>query len=198
MEQIVTYSDQDIIEALARGANDKEAAEACGGDWIRVGPLSPEQIQPASIDLCLGTEFVCLTAAPSVDMRDRAVPSYPVSIGAGKDSYFELKPHELVLATTIERVELGPRICAKIEGKSSLGRLGLVVHVTAGFIDPGFRGQLTLELYNIGPSPIRLRPGLAICQVAFGECKTTARKPYGSPGLGSRYQDQAGAVPVRP
>lgn len=180
------------MEALAR--------EQTGSDnWIRVSDFDREaQLQPASIDLRLGTEFVRLTAVPGVDMRDRQVPSYPVHVGSGKDSYFELKPHELVLATTVERVELGARIWAKIEGKSSLGRMGLVVHVTAGFVDPGFCGQLTLELYNIGPSPIRLRPGLAVCQVAFGECVTRALRPYGTPGLGSRYQGQVGAVPVRP
>lgn len=187
----MTYSDADILEAICdrgRTAND---------NWIRVDPFEREFLQPASLDLRLGTEFVCLTSVANVDMRDRQVPSYPVHIGSGRDSYFELRPHELVLGTTIERVEIGPRVWAKIEGKSSLGRMGLAVHVTAGFIDPGFRGQLTLELYNIGPSPIRLRPGLAVCQVAFGECMTRAERPYGSPGLGSRYQDQVGAVPVR-
>ena len=187
------YSDGDIMEALRRGAEDKLACD----NWIRVTEFERSQLQPASLDLRLGTEFVCLTATASVDMRDRLVPSHPVCIGSGRDSYYELKPHTLVLATTIERIEIGPRIWAKIEGKSSLGRMGLVVHVTAGFVDPGFRGQVTLELYNIGPSPIRLRPWLPVCQVAFGECMTRAKRPYGSPGLGSRYQDQVGAVPVR-
>jgi dCTP deaminase len=129
-------------------------------------------------------------------MRDRVVQTYAESCRDG--CYFELKPGELVLGTTVERIELGPRVCASIEGKSSLGRMGLAVHVTAGFVDPGFRGQITLELFNLSPSTIRLRPGLAVCQVAFSECVTRAVKPYGSPGLGSRYQDQTGAVPVKP
>lgn len=197
----MTYSDADIVAALARGraehnAVDAEGARVFGDNWIRVGPMLPEQLQPASVDLRLGTEFVRFTPCEAVDMRDRAVPTYPISVGTG-DSYFELKPKELVLGMTIERIELGPRVCASIEGKSSLGRMGLAVHVTAGFVDPGFRGQITLELFNLSPSPIRLRPGMAVCQVAFSECLTRAARPYGSPGLGSRYQDQSGAVPVK-
>lgn len=186
----MTYSDADIYEAQYR---DRAACD----NWLRIDPWDPSKLQPASVDLRLGTGFVCFRAAEFVDLRDRRVPSYELDIGTGRDSYFELKPGQLVLGTTIERVEIGPRMWAKIEGKSSLGRMGLVVHVTAGFVDPGFRGQLTLEFCNISPSPIRLRPGLAICQVAFGECVTCAKRPYGTPGLGSHYQDQAGAVPVR-
>lgn len=186
----MTYSDADIYDAQYRDAN------ACD-NWLRIDPWDASKLQPASIDLHLGSSFVCFKAAEFVDLRDRKMPSYPVDIGTGRDSYFELKPGQFALGTTIEKVELGARMWAKIEGKSSIGRMGLVVHVTAGFIDPGFRGQLTLEFANISPSSIRLRPGLAICQVAFGECVTRAKRPYGTPGLGSRYQDQAGAVPVR-
>jgi dCTP deaminase len=186
----VTYSDVDIIEALGR---DQDATD----NWIRVTPLEAERIQPASIDLLLGCAFVHLMPGRPIDMRDRVVQTCLEYVGS-PDAMFALKPGEFVLGTTVERIEIGPRICAKIEGKSSLGRMGLAVHVTAGFVDPGFRGQITLELFNIGPSEIRLRPGLPICQVAFSECVSTARRPYGSPGLGSRYQDQAGVVPVRP
>lgn len=189
---MTTYSDADIFDAQFR------ERDACD-NWIRIDPLAREQVQPASVDLRLGTTFVCFTkllTPGAIDMRDRDVPSYPVSVGNG-DTYFELAPGQLVLGTTVERVELGPRMWAKIEGKSSLGRMGLAVHVTAGFVDPGFRGQVTLEMYNLNPNPIRLRPGLAICQVSFGELVTVARRPYGTPGLGSRYQDQVGAVAVR-
>lgn len=192
MGRTVTYSDVDITAALLRSSMGED-------NWIRISPLDhPGQLQPASIDLRLGTDFVRFTSCEFVDMRDRLAPSHPVSIGSGRDSYFELKPQQLVLGTTVERIELGPRVCAKVEGKSSLGRMGLAVHVTAGFVDPGFKGQITLELFNLSPSPIRLRPGLAVCQVSFMECVTCAARPYGSPGLGSRYQDQAGAVPVKP
>lgn len=186
----MTYSDADIAEAQLR-------EQMSYDNWLRIEPFDAVSLQPASIDLRLGVEFVRFNAAEFVDMRDRIVPSHPVNIGTGRDSYFELKPGQLVLASTIERIALGPRIWAKIEGKSSLGRMGLAVHVTAGFVDPGFRGQITLELYNMSPSPIRLRPHLPICQVAFGECVTRANRPYGSPELGSRYQDQHGTVPVR-
>lgn len=188
---MTTYSDADIHEALYR---DRDACD----NWIRVSPdVEPWQLQPASIDLRLGTSFLSLVPAPWVDMRDRSALTRGVSVNSDADSYVELKPGDLVLGSTIERIEVGPKIWAKIEGKSSLGRMGLAVHVTAGFVDPGFRGQVTLELFNISPSPIRLRPGLAICQVAFGECLTRAKRPYGTAGLGSHYQDQAGAVPVR-
>jgi dCTP deaminase len=187
---VTTYSDADIY-----GAQWREREEC--DNWLRIDPWDPGQVQPASVDLRLGTSFVCMQKADFVDMRDRQVPSYSLDIGTERDSYFELAPGQFALGATVERIELGPRLWAKIEGKSSLGRMGLIVHVTAGFVDPGFRGQLTLEFYNISSNPIRLRPGLAICQVAFGECVTCARQPYGSPGLGSRYQDQAGVVPVR-
>lgn len=187
------FSDVDILEALERETMGTD------GSWIRVEPFEPSQLQPASIDLRLGTSFVCFAGGGIVDMRDRIVPSYPVDlVGKGHDSYFELKPQTMILGATVECVSLGSRMWGKIEGKSSMGRMGLVVHVTAGFIDPGFKGQITLELYNLSANAIRLRPGLAICQIAFGQCKSDARRPYGSPGLGSRYQGQIGAVPVRP
>lgn len=187
----MTYSDADIYDAQYRDAN------TCD-NWLRIDPFEREQLQPASVDLRLGVSFVAFPKPTGgvVDMRDREVPSYPVNVGVG-DTYFELAPGQLVLASTVERIEIGPRMWAKIEGKSSLGRMGLAVHVTAGFVDPGFRGTVTLELYNLNPNPIRLRPGLAICQVAFGELVTRAKRPYGTPGLGSHYQDQTGAVPVR-
>lgn len=186
----MTYSDTDILDAIRRqpGASDT---------WLRVDPLADlAQIQPASIDLRLGNVFIALYPSRVIDMRDRLVETYTTNVGP--DGHYPLMPGEFVLGTTIERVEIGPRLTAKIEGKSSLGRMGLAVHVTAGFIDPGFRGQITLELFNAGPGEIWLRPGLAICQVAFTECMSCARRPYGSPGLGSRYQDQVGVVPVRP
>jgi len=191
------FSDVDIKEALQQG--EKLESLRSHEHWIRVEPCEPWQVQPASIDLCLGRSFVCFPpGAGDVDMLDRAVSSYPVDLGSGQDSFFTLDPQTFVLGTTIERVELGPRVCGKIEGKSSIGRMGLIVHVTAGFIDPGFSGQITLELYNVSARKIRLRPDLPICQIAFGMCKTRAARPYGTPGLGSRYQNQAGAQPVRP
>ncbi len=195
----MTYSDVDILAALQRGASELNALdeESARGieNWIRVGPIDQVQLQPASIDLKLGNEFWRFLPSEYVDMVDRVVGMAREEWSDG--TFVELKPKELMLATTVERIELGPRVCASIEGKSSLGRMGLAVHVTAGFVDPGFRGQITLELFNLSASTIRLRPGMAVCQVAFTECMTRAMRPYGSPGLGSRYQDQTGAVPVR-
>ena len=186
----MTYSDLDIQDALRREPS------VCH-NWIRVEPVEPWQFQPASIDLRLGADFVRFRSTAFVDMRDRVVPSYHENVGTNRDSYLELKSGELVLGTTIERVHLGRGVWASLEGKSSIGRMGLAVHVTAGFVDPGFVGQLTLELFNISPSPIRLRPTMPICQLAFGECVRPANRPYGSCGLGSRYQHQTGATPVR-
>lgn len=186
------YSDADILDAMRR---DEDATD----DWIRVAPIFDfAQIQPSSVDLRLGCQFVRFWPGHVIDMRDRIVRTHTHDVGFGPDSQFTLNPGELVLGSTIERIELGPRVCAKIEGKSSLGRMGLAVHVTAGFIDPGFRGQITLELFNIGPSAIVLRPGFAVCQVAFAQCLSRSRRPYGAHGLGSRYQDQVGATPVKP
>lgn len=187
----MTYSDADIHVALYRDPNECD-------NWIRVTPYDRSRLQPASIDLSLGTSFVQFRAAEFVDMRDRIVPGYPIDIGTGRDSYYELKPGQFLLGATAESVSLGHKIWGKIEGKSSIGRMGLAVHVTAGFVDPGFQGELTLELHNISASPIRLRPGLPICQIAFGECTSRCNRPYGHVELGSRYQHQQGATPVRP
>lgn len=105
---------------------------------------------------------------------------------------FWLAPGQFVLGTTVERFEIPPYMSARIEGKSTLGRLGLVVHVTAGFVDPGFKGQLTLELRNVGSFHILLRPGMAISQVSFSPLTSQSERPYGSDGLGSHYQGQEG------
>lgn len=191
------YSDEDIARAMAR-AERKHWPDKAPDNWISIAPEpEPEQLQPCTVDLKLGREFVCFKPIDFVDMRDRIAGAFHVAIGAGKDSYFELAPRTLVLGTTIERVELGARIWGRVEGKSSMGRLGLMVHITAGFLDPGFAGTITLELYNVSPTPIRLRPNMAICQVAFGELTSRSKRPYGTEGLNSHYQGQSGATSAR-
>ena len=102
-----------------------------------------------------------------------------------------------MLGSTLESVGLGDDVVARLEGKSSLGRLGLLIHSTAGFIDPGFVGQVTLELSNVANLPIAIYPGMKIGQVSFYELSTAAEHPYGSPGTGSKYQGQTGPTPSR-
>jgi dCTP deaminase len=108
-----------------------------------------------------------------------------------------LHPGEFVLGSTLEVVGLADDIVARLEGKSSLGRIGLLIHSTAGFIDPGFRGQVTLELSNVANLPIAIYPGMKIGQVSFYQLSTPAEHPYGSPGAGSKYQGQSGPTPSR-
>ena len=108
-----------------------------------------------------------------------------------------LHPREFTLGSTLEHVALGPTLVGRLEGKSSWGRLGLIVHSTAGFVDPGFRGSLTLELWNLAPLPIILYPGISVCQLSLMTLTTPVDRPYGSPGLGSHYQDQMGPAERR-
>ena len=110
---------------------------------------------------------------------------------------FVLHPGEFVLGTTVERVTLPDDIVARLEGKSSLGRLGLLIHSTAGYVDPGWDGRLTLELSNVANLPIVLTPGMKIGQISFAQMTTPVDRPYGSPGLGSRYQGQEQTTPSR-
>lgn len=172
------------------------------------------QIQPASIDLRLGREFLEFkrTNIPCIhpdrgDEVDEYVTKTSVPMGPGAeqttlsagydaDDRFErnefiLHPGDFVLGTTIERVEIPDDLLAHVEGRSSLGRLAIVVHATAGIIDPGYRGQVTLELSNLGSAPVALKPGMRISQLTFTELKSPAERPYGTE-RGSKYQDQSG------
>ena len=114
-----------------------------------------------------------------------------------QDDPFVLHPGEFVLGSTMERVEMPDDLVGRIEGKSSLGRLGLMVHSTAGYVDPGFHGRFTLELANIATLPILLWPEMKIGQLSVMDLSTPADRPYGSPGLGSKYQDQMDSTPSR-
>ena len=183
------------------------------GDLV-IEPLDdPElQIQPASVDIRLGREFLEFerTNISSIhpDNADEAEqyvtathvpPEDQVSIegfDGGRDSArvndeFILHPGDFVLGTSVERVEIPDDLIAHVEGRSSLGRLAIIVHATAGIVDPGFRGKITLELSNLGSAPVALKPGMRISQLTFTELKTPAERPYGAE-RGSKYQDQAG------
>lgn len=159
---------------------------------------NPHFIQPASIDVRLNKYFIQfrqnLREIPLVDPAEGGPPNTLKVMD--NDSPYHIYPKELVLACTLETIMLPNDIVATFEGKSSLGRLGIMTHVTAGFIDPGFSGQITVELVNVSNTIIKLWPGMAIGQICFMEL-TSPAKAYGSAGFGSSYQNQAGPVPYR-
>lgn len=182
-------SDEDICAAIALGE-------------IAIDPFDDAQhVQPASIDLHLGDEIgnwsmYLPTAIIDPSAADPIWPEMNKVILSPEEGGL-LPPNTFVLGTTKEVIRLGPAHAARVEGRSTLGRLGLMVHSTAGFIDPGFEGTITLELYNLSPFAFRLRPGMSICQLAFSRLETPAAAPYGSEGVGSKYQGQHGVkLPV--
>ena len=166
---------------------------------IVIRPWNPELIQPASIDLRLGDTFRVFHnhLAPLIDLRDGPPKGLTEEVMATPEEAFVIHPGEFCLGRTLEWVELPDDIVARIEGKSSLGRLGLIVHATAGFCDPGWKGTLTLELNNLTRVPIILHPGLEIAQLSFMMLDRPALRPYGSPDLGSHYQGQRAATASR-
>jgi len=165
---------------------------------IRIDPWDPSLVQPASVDLRLGDSFRVFhnhrTAA--IDLRDPPTHLTEEVVATAEEG-FVIHPGEFCLGRTLEWVELPEDVVARIEGKSSLGRLGLIVHATAGFCDPGWRGTLTLELNNLTRVPIKLYPGLLIAQLSFMALDKPALRPYGSPELGSHYQGQVAATESR-
>ncbi|MFN8511450.1 MAG: dCTP deaminase [Thermomicrobiales bacterium] len=164
-----------------------------------IEPLADSQIQPASIDIRLGQMFLAFRrhTTTSIDPRDLdEALMEPVTVEEGQP--FILHPGEFALGTTLERLTLPDDVVARVEGKSSLGRLGLLIHATAGFVDPGWaNGQITLELSNVAPLPIKLWPGMKIGQLSFMQMDAPAERPYGHPALNSKYQGQVGPVASR-
>ncbi len=178
--------------------SDGDIARAVLDKQLCLSPFDPMMIQPASVDVRLDRWFRVFATHlyshidPSSE-QDGLTELVEVDDGAA----FVLQPGEFVLASTLERVELGDRLAGRLEGKSSLGRLGLMVHSTAGFIDPGFRGAVTLELANVARLPIRLWPGMKIGQLCLFATTSAVVHPYGASRYGSRYQDQRGPTPSR-
>jgi len=168
---------------------------------IVVDPLQDPvlQIQPASIDLRLAERFVVyrLPAQAFIDPHDAAsVEKYTDEVCIEEGQSFALHPGEFALGSTIERVHVPPDLVARVEGRSSIGRLAVVVHATAGFIDPGFNGRITLELSNLGRVAVKLYPGMRISQIVFHQLSSPAERPYGH-ARGSKYANQDGAVTSR-
>jgi dCTP deaminase len=181
----VLLSDQDLSDALKSG---ELTVQPPGRGDIH------DDIQPSSIDVHLLDELVTFDAGriAAIDPRHEPPEYYTRRVQIDE---FALHPGVFVLGATAEVVRLGDGLAARLEGKSSLGRLGLSVHATAGFIDPGFEGRVTLELSNLGPLPIVLHAGMPIGQLCVFRLSSPAVRPYGSPGLGSRYQGQLGPTP---
>jgi dCTP deaminase len=165
---------------------------------VVVEPYDPAMIQPSSIDFRLDRYFRVFEnhryphIDPAADQSDLTREVEPTG-----DEPFILHPGEFVLGSTLEVVSLPDDLAARVEGKSSLGRLGLLTHATAGFVDPGFSGHVTLELANVATLPIKLYPGMKIGQLCFFRLSSPAEHPYGSAKYGSRYQGQRGPTPSR-
>ena len=165
---------------------------------IVLDPYDEEMIQPSSVDIRLDRYFRVFEnhryphIDPSLDQ-----PDLTRAVEPNGEEPFILHPGEFVLGSTYEMVTLPDDVAARLEGKSSLGRLGLLTHSTAGFIDPGFSGHVTLELSNVATLPIKLWPGMKIGQFCFFRLSSPADEPYGSDMIGSRYQDQRGPTQSR-
>jgi dCTP deaminase len=165
---------------------------------VSLEPYAPELVQPSSIDVRLDRMFRVFEnhRYPHIDPAEEQ-PELTRMVQPTGDEPFILHPGEFVLGSTYEVVTLPDDIAARLEGKSSLGRLGLLTHSTAGFIDPGFSGHVTLELSNVATLPIKLWPGMKVGQLCFFRLSSPSEHPYGSEKYGSRYQGQRGPTPSR-
>ncbi|MBM3676561.1 MAG: dCTP deaminase [Actinobacteria bacterium] len=165
---------------------------------IGIEPFDPSLMQPSSLDVRVDRLFRVFrnNRYPFIDVRVEQEELTELVEVAGEEPFI-LHPGEFVLGSTLERVTLPDDLVARLEGKSSLGRLGLLIHSTAGFIDPGFDGHVTLELSNVANLPITIYPGMKIGQLSFVQMSEPAERPYGSGALGSKYQGQKGPTPSR-
>ena len=178
--------------------SDRSLREALADGRIEVEPLGANAIQPSSIDLRLDCQFRIFRnhTRGVIDVK-QDLSDLTELVEIAQDEAFMLHPGEFVLGSTVERVRVPNDLVARIEGKSSLGRLGLLIHSTAGFVDPGWNGQLTLELSNVASLPITLYPHMKIGQMSFMEMTSPADNPYGSSVVGSKYQGQRGPIASR-
>ena len=165
---------------------------------VSLDPYDPQMVQPSSIDVRLDRYFRLFDnhKHPLIDPAEEQ-PDLTRLVEVDADDAFVLHPGEFVLGSTYELVTLPDDIAARVEGKSSLGRLGLLTHATAGFVDPGFSGHVTLELSNVATLPIKLYPGMKIGQLCFFRLSSAAEHPYGSEVYGSHYQGQRGPTASR-
>lgn len=176
--------------------SDRTIREEIDSGRIAFDPFDPELIQPSSVDVRVDRQFRVFHNArhPYIDVRKRQEDLTELVTVPG-DEPFILHPGEFVLGQTLERVRLPDDIVARLEGKSSLGRLGLLIHSTAGFIDSGFTGNITLELSNVANLPITIYHAMPIGQISFMRLDRPVEKPYGSGELSSKYQGQDEPTP---
>lgn len=174
--------------------SDKTIKEYLEEGKIVIDPLKDEQqIQPSSVDMRLGDEFKVFKVIrkPYIDPKDEEdIAEYMESSTVHEGEAFIIHPNEFALATTQEYVKVPDDLVARVEGRSSMGRLGVTMHVTAGYVDPGFEGRITLEISNIGAMPVALYPGQRVCQLVFETMTTPAELPYGHPKRNSKYMKQ--------
>lgn len=178
--------------------SDRDIRAELESGHVGLDPYNPDMVQPASIDVRLDRYFRVFEnhRYPHIDPAAEQ-PGLTRLIETTGDEPFVLHPGEFVLASTHERITLPDDVASRLEGRSSLGRLGLLTHSTAGWIDPGFTGHVTLELSNTATLPIKLWPGMKIGQLCLFRLSSRAEYPYGSTAYGSRYQDQRGPTPSR-
>jgi dCTP deaminase len=172
--------------------SDRDIRAAIEAGEVRVHPYDPRDLQPSSVDLHLDRSFRVFrnNRYAFIDVRTPQ-PDLTELLRIDDDEPFILHPGEFVLGQTVEWVELPNDLVARLEGKSSLGRLGLLIHSTAGYVDPGWKGNLTLELSNVANLPIALYYGMRIGQISFFRMSSPVDRPYGSAELGSKYQGQS-------
>jgi dCTP deaminase len=178
--------------------SDRDIRAEIDGGRVRLQPYDEAMVQPSSIDVRLDKFFRLFDnhKYPFIDPAEDQ-PDLTRLIEVERDEPFILHPGEFVLGSSFEVVTLPDDLAARLEGKSSLGRLGLVTHSTAGFVDPGFSGHVTLELSNVATLPIKLWPGMKVGQLCFFRLSSPAENPYGSAKYGSRYQGQRGPTASR-
>ncbi len=178
--------------------SDRDILKEIDAERIRLEPFDTGMLQPSSIDVRLDRFFRVFEnhKYPHIDPAEDQSELTRVVEPDGEEPFI-LHPGEFVLGSTYEVVTLPDDIAARVEGKSSLGRLGLLTHATAGFVDPGFSGHVTLELANVATLPIKLYPGMKIGQFCFFRLTSPSEHPYGSARYGSRYQGQRGPTPSR-
>jgi dCTP deaminase len=178
--------------------SDRSIREEIEARRLTIEPLDLSCVQPSSVDLHLDRVFRVFrihrrpyidVSQPTDDMTER--------VEIAPEEPFVISPGEFVLANTLECITLPDDIVARLDGKSSLGRLGLLIHATAGYVDPGWTGKLTLELSNVSKMPIAIYYGMKIAQISFLRMTTPVERPYGSGGLGSKYQGQQEPTPSR-
>lgn len=183
---------EDLIKVAV--LNDGKIRELLSENKIIIEPFPQDiQFQPASVDLCLDSNFLTFknTSTPVIDTKKQQF--YTEYHTFSENNPLVLQPGDFILAQTVERVTVPDNLLARVEGRSSIGRLGVVIHVTAGFIDPGFSGNITLEICNLGNIPVVLYPFQRVCQIVFEELCESAERPYGS--AGNKYQGQSVPTP---